>query len=55
MPTIITTNYSTPELIQRMTPNYGKGGDSHNAEKTIDRLKEMSEYLEMFWESWRSK
>lgn len=55
MPTIITTNYSTPELIQRMTPNYGKGGDSRNAEKTIDRLMEMCECVEMFWESWRGK
>lgn len=51
MPTIVTTNYGTEELIKRMTP----GGDSHNAEKTIDRLKEMSEYLEMFWESWRGR
>ena len=51
MPTIVTTNYGTKELIKRMTP----GGDSHNAEKTIDRLKEMSEYLEMFWESWRGR
>ncbi len=56
MPTIITTNYGTPELIQRMTPSvYGKGGDSHNAEKTIDRLMEMCECVEMFWESWRSR
>lgn len=51
MPTIVTTNYGTKELIKRMTP----GGDSHNAEKTIDRLKEMSECLEMFWESWRGR
>ena len=56
MPTIITTNYGTTELIQRMTPGgYGKGGDSHNAEKTIDRLMEMCECVEMFWESWRGK
>ena len=56
MPTIITTNYGTPELIQRMTPSgYGKGGDSRNAEKTIDRLMEMCECVEMFWESWRGK
>lgn len=37
MPTIITTNYSGPELVQRMTP---ESGDSRNAEKTLDRLKE---------------
>lgn len=52
MPTIITTNYSAEELIRRMTPT---GGDSRNAEKTLDRLKEMCVGLEMFWESWRPR
>lgn len=52
MPTIITTNYSTDELIRRMTP---PNGDSYNAEKTLDRLKEMCVALEMFWESWRPR
>lgn len=55
MPTIVTTNYGTDELIRRMTPGgYGKG-DSRNAEKTLDRLKEMCEGVEMYWDSWRSK
>lgn len=56
MPTIVTTNYSVDELIARMTPAInGRSGDRRNAEKTIDRLKETSEYIGMFWESWRGK
>lgn len=54
MPTIVTTNYLPDDLISRMTPG-GKGGDGRNAEKTLDRLKEMCISVEMFWESWRSK
>lgn len=42
MPTIITTNYSGPELVQRMTP---ESGDSRNAEKTLDRLESSSRLL----------
>lgn len=52
MPTIITTNYKGQELTKRMTP---PGGDSKNAEKTIDRLREMCLGMEMNWESWRAK
>ena len=52
MPTIITTNYSGPELAQRMTP---ESGDSRNAEKTLDRLKETWVGIDMTWESWRAK
>lgn len=52
MPTIITTNYSGPELVQRMTP---ESGDSRNAEKTLDRLKETCVGIDMTWESWRAK
>ena len=56
MPTIVTTNYTGNELVQRMTPVYGgKLGDTRNAEKTIDRLRETCVGLEMYWESWRSK
>jgi len=55
MPTIVTTNYGTDELIRRMTPGGVGKGDSRNAEKTLDRLKEMCEGVEMFWESWRSR
>lgn len=52
MPTIITTNYSAKELVERMTP---LGGDGKNAEKTVDRLMEMCAGISMNWESWRSK
>lgn len=52
MPTIITTNYSGPELVQRMTP---ESGDSRNAEKTLDRLKETCVGIDMTWESWRAR
>jgi len=56
MPTIVTTNYTGDELIRRMTPTYGgKLGDTRNAEKTLDRLREMCMGMEMYWESWRTK
>lgn len=39
-----------------MTPTYGgKLGDTRNAEKTLDRLREMCMGMEMYWESWRTK
>lgn len=57
MPTIVTTNYAGDELIRRMTPTgpNGRPLDSRNAEKTLDRLKEMCVGIEMNWESWRSR
>lgn len=57
MPTIVTTNYAGDELIRRMTPigPNGRPMDSRNAEKTLDRLKEMCVGIEMNWESWRSR
>lgn len=56
MPTIVTTNYTGDELIRRMTPTYGgKIGDTRNAEKTLDRLREMCVGMEMYWESWRTR
>lgn len=56
MPTIVTTNYAGDELIRRMTPTInGRPLDSRNAEKTLDRLKEMCIGIEMNWESWRSR
>ncbi|MCD7812007.1 MAG: ATP-binding protein [Ruminococcus sp.] len=56
MPTIVTTNYTGDELIRRMTPTYGgKPGDTRNAEKTLDRLREMCVGIEMYWESWRTR
>lgn len=50
MPTVITTNYSSIELEKRMTP---KDGDSNNAKKTLDRLKETCVAMEMNWKSYR--
>jgi DNA replication protein DnaC len=57
MPTIVTTNYAGDDLIKRMTPTgpNGRPMDSRNAEKTLDRLKEMCVGIEMNWDSWRSK
>jgi DNA replication protein DnaC len=57
MPTIVTTNYAGDELIRRMTPtgSNGRPMDSRNAEKTLDRLKEMCIGIEMNWDSWRSR
>lgn len=56
MPTIVTTNYTGEELIRRMTPTYGgKLGDMRNAEKTLDRLREMCVGIEMYWGSWRTR
>ncbi len=57
MPTIVTTNYAGDELIRRMTPigPNGRPMDSRNAEKTLDRLKEMCVGIEMNWESWRPR
>lgn len=52
MPTIVTTNYSADELVQRLTP---KQGDAKNAEKTVDRLKEMCYGIDMTWDSWRTR
>lgn len=56
MPTIVTTNYTGDELVQRMTPSYnGRLGDTRNAEKTLDRLREMCAGLEMYWDSYRTR
>ena len=56
MPTIVTTNYTADELIRRMTPTFGgKMGDIRNAEKTLDRLREMCVGIEMYWDSWRAR
>jgi len=57
MPVIVTTNYAGDELVRRMTPigPNGRPLDSRNAEKTLDRLKEMCVGIEMNWESWRSR
>ena len=52
MPVVITTNYGGAELIRRMTPH---GADNKNAEKTLDRLKEMCAGVELCGESWRTR
>lgn len=52
MPTIVTTNYGGAELVERMTP---KGTDRKNAEKTLDRLKEMCAGIQMNGKSRRSR
>ena len=51
MPTVITTNYSSSALKARMTPS---GQDGKNAEKTLDRLQEVSVGLIMDWKSYRA-
>lgn len=53
LPTIITTNYDTQALIQRMTPS--TTGDPTTAEATIDRLMEMCRGIVMDGQSWRSR
>ena len=54
MPTIITTNYDTKNLIKRITP---KEGDFElnlvTAEAIVDRLIEMSESIAVMGKSWR--
>jgi DNA replication protein DnaC len=52
MPLIITMNYDTKSLAQRITP---KGEDTTTAEAIIDRLNEMCESMIMTGESRRSR
>lgn len=52
MPVIVTTNYGGAELAERMTP---RGSDGRNAEKTLDRLKEMCVGMQMSGKSRRSR
>ena len=53
MPTIITTNYTDSELVNRLTPK--DTGDPTTADATIDRLREMCAAIVTTGESWRSK
>ena len=53
LPTIITTNYDTDALIQRMTPRDTK--DDTTAKATIDRLTEMCRGVALTGESWRRR
>ena len=53
MPTIITTNYSMTELIERMTP--AGSDDTITAHATIDRLCETCFEVNLTGESWRHR
>lgn len=52
MPTIVTSNCGADELVQRMTP---RDATDRNAQKTVDRLREMCVAVQMDWQSWRAK
>lgn len=51
-PMIITSNYTTDELIERMTP---ANGDRRTAEATVDRILEMTYIVPLAGDSWRQK
>ena len=53
LPTIVTTNYDTEALIDRMTPRDTR--DSMTARATIDRLMEMCRAITLTGQSWRSR
>lgn len=50
LPTIITTNYNSDELVRALTP---KGYDNYKAKAIISRLREVSKVLTMAWEDMR--
>jgi len=51
-PTIVTTNYSTENLVKVLTP---KGADSSKIIAIISRLRETSTVMTMAWVDWRSR
>ena len=51
-PTIITTNYNTGQLVERMTP---PSGDTLTIQAIISRLRECTDVVTMAWEDYRSK
>ena len=53
LPTIVTTNYATGDLISRMTPK--ATGDDTTAIATVDRLLEMCAGISITGNSWRGK
>ena len=53
LPTIVTTNYDTETLIQRMTPRDTR--DNTTAKATIDRLLEMCRGIALTGQSWRQR
>ena len=50
LPTIITTNYNSDDLIRALTP---KGYDNYKAKAIISRLREVSKVLTMAWDDYR--
>lgn len=52
MPTIITTNFTADDLIQKLTPQ--NSNDKITATAIIDRLREKNEPIAMHWPSFRS-
>lgn len=50
LPTIITTNYNSDDLMRALTP---KGYDNYKAKAIISRLREVSKILTMAWEDAR--
>ena len=53
LPTIITTNYDTDALIQRMTPRDTR--DDTTAKATLDRLMDMCRGVNLTGDSWRRR
>lgn len=51
LPTIITSNYSLPDLTRRLVAR--NTGDSTTAAATVDRLKEMCRIYQITGDSWR--
>lgn len=52
LPTIITTNYNSDDLMRALTP---KGYDNYKAKAIISRLHEVSQVLTMAWEDFRAE
>lgn len=50
LPTIITTNYNSDDLVRALTP---KGYDNYKAKAIISRLREVSKVLTMAWDDYR--
>ena len=51
LPTIVTTNYNSDDLVRALTP---KGYDNYKATAIISRLREVSQVLTMAWEDYRA-
>lgn len=51
LPTIVTTNYNSDDLIRALTP---KGYDNYKATAIVSRLREVSKVLTMAWEDART-